>query len=80
MKPKMSHPFLVGGSDVLIHIAAKLFRSTAVGTKEELAFVGEEDRRIASNQFTFSQMISAEASVLWIISGRILVKSGFVGR
>ena len=80
MKPKMSHPFLVGGSDVLIHIAAKLFRSTGVGTKEELAFVGEEDRRIASNQFTFSQMISAEASVLWIISGRILVKSGFVGR
>jgi len=80
MKPKMSYPFLVGASDVLIHIAAKLFRSTGVGTKEELAFVGEEDRRIASNQFTFSQMIRAEASILWIISGRILVKSGFVGR
>ena len=80
MKPKMSYPFLIGASDVLIHIAAKLFRSTGVGTKVELAFVGEEDRRIASNHFTFSQVISAEASVLWEIAGRILVKSGFVGR
>ena len=80
MKPKTSYPLLVGASEVFIHIAAKLFRSTGVGTKEELAFVGEEDRRIASNQFTLSQMVRAEASVLWIISGRILVKSGFVGR
>jgi hypothetical protein len=80
MKPKMSYPLLVGTSDVFIHIAAKLFRSTGVGTKVELAFVGEEDRRIASNHFTFSQVINAEASELWIISGRILVKSGFVGR
>ena len=80
MKPKMIYPLVVGASDVLIHIAAKLFRSTGFGTKEELAFVGEEHRRIARNQFTFSQMIRAEASVLWKISGRILVKSGFVGR
>ena len=69
MKPKMSYPFLLGASEVLIHIAAKLFHSTGVGTKVELAFVGEEDRRIASNHFTFSQMINAEASELWIISG-----------
>ena len=80
MKPETSYPLLVRASDVFIPNAAKLSRSTGVGTKEELAFVGEEDRRIASNQFTFSQMVSAEASVLWIISGRILVKSGFVGR
>ena len=80
MKPKMSYPLLVGALDIFMYIAAKLFRSTGVGTKVELAFVDEEDRRIASKQFTFSQMISAEACVLWIISGRILVKSGFVGR
>ena len=80
MKPKMSHPFLVGASDVLIHIAAKLSRSIGVGTKVELASVDEEDLRIASNKFTFSQMVSAEASVLRIISGRILIKSGFVCR
>ena len=66
MKPKMSYPLLVGPSDVVIHIAAKLFRSTGVGTKVELAFVDKEDHRIASSQFTFSQMISAEASILWI--------------
>ena len=64
MKPEMSYPLLVRASDIFIHIAAKLSRSTGVGTKEELAFVGEEDRRIASNQFTFSQMIRAEAAVL----------------
>jgi len=80
MKPKMSYPLLVGASDVLIHIVAKLSRSIGVGTKEELAFVDEKDRRIASNQFTFSQIVNAEASVLWVISGRILVKSRFVGR
>jgi hypothetical protein len=79
MKPKMSYPLLVGVSEVLIHIAAKLFRSTGVGIREELAFVGEENRRITSNQFTFSQMIRAEASVLWTISGRILVESRFGG-
>ena len=80
MKPKMSYPLVVGPSDVVIHIAAKLFRSTGVGTKVELTFVDEEDPRIASNQFTFSQMIRAEASVLWIIFGRNLLKSDFVGR
>ena len=68
MKPKMSYPLLFGASDVLIDIAAKLFRSTGVGTKVELAFVGEEDCRIASNHFTFSQVFSAEASVLWEIA------------
>jgi hypothetical protein len=49
-------------------------------TNIELAFVDNEVRRIAVPHFTFAQVVSAEASILRNIFGRILVKSGFVGR
>jgi hypothetical protein len=79
MKPKMSYPLLVGPSDVVIHIAAKLFRSTGVGTKVELAFVDEEDRRIANNQFIpfVSTFIPAFGRDLAVSSGRTTTPLAF---
>jgi hypothetical protein len=66
--------------DVLVHIAAKLFRFIGGGTNIELAFVDEEDRWIDIPQFAFSHVVCAIGSVLRNISGRILVKRSFVGR
>jgi hypothetical protein len=71
MPPKMSHPLLVGVSDIFVYIAAKLFRCIGVGTNIELGFVGEEGRRVDIPQFTFSYVVSAEASVLRNTSRRI---------
>ena len=82
MPPKMSYPVLVGISDIFVDVAAKLLHSIGVGTNIELAFVDGESRRIAIGQctFSFTQVTSAEVTVLWRIFRRILVKSGFVGR
>ena len=72
-------PVLVGASDAFVHIAAKLFPISGGVTNIKLAFVDEEDRRIAIPQFIFFHVVGAEGSVLRNISGRILVKRGFVG-
>ena len=79
MPPKMIHPVRVGALDIFVHIAAKLFDCIGGGTNIELAFVDKEDGRIDIPQFAFSHVVSTEASVLRNISGRILVKPGFVG-
>ena len=80
MPPKMiCEPALVGLSDIFVDIAAKLLQCLGVGTNIELAFVNGEDGRIAIYQFAFTHVPSTEASVLRNISGRILVKGGFVG-
>jgi hypothetical protein len=77
--PEMSHPVLVGVSDIFVYIAAKLFRFIGGGANIKLTFVNEEDGRIDIPQFAFAHVVSAEASVLRNISRRILVKHGFVG-
>ena len=79
MEPKMNHRVLVRSSDIFVYIAAKLFHSVSGGTNVEPAFIDEEDRGIAIPQFAFTQVVSAEGSVLRSISGRILVKRGLVG-
>jgi hypothetical protein len=77
--PARRKPVLVGFSYIFVDIAAKFFRTIGGGTNIELAFIDEKDRWIAVLQFAFAQVISAEASILRNISGRILAKRDFVG-
>jgi hypothetical protein len=77
--PATRKPVVVGFSDIFVDIAAKLFHTIGVGTNIELAFINEKDRWIAIIHFAFAHVISAEASILRNISGRILAKRDFVG-
>ena len=76
--PAKRNPVRVGFSYIFVDIAAKFFRTTGVGTNIELAFIDAKGRWIAVLHFAFAQVISAEASILRNISGRILAKRDFV--
>ena len=69
----------VGFSNIFVDTATKFIRTIGVGTNIELAFIDEKGRWIAVLQFAFAHVISAEASILRNISGRILAKRDFVG-
>ena len=77
--PAKRNPVIVGFPYVFVDITAKFFRTIGGGTNIELAFIDEKGRWIAVLQFAFAQVISAEASILRNISGRILAKRDFVG-
>ena len=77
--PARRKPGLVGFSYIFVDIAAKFFRTIGGGTNIEPAFMNKKGRWIAVLQFASAQVISAEASILRNISGRILAKRDFVG-
>ena len=77
--PAKRNPVIVGFSYIFVDITAKFFRTIGGGTNIELAFIDEKGRWIAVLQFAFAHVISAEASILRNISGRILAKRDFVG-
>jgi hypothetical protein len=70
---------LVGFSNIFVDTATKFIRTIGVGTNIELAFIDEKGRGIAVLQFALAHVISAEASILRNISGRILAKRDLVG-
>jgi len=77
--PAERNPVVVGFSYIFVDIAAKFFRTIGGGTNIKRAFIDEKGRRNAVLQFAFAQVISAEASIMRNISGRILAKRDFVG-
>jgi hypothetical protein len=56
----------------------KFFRSIDAGTNIELAFIDKKGRWITVLQFTIAHVISAEASILWNIFGRVLAERDFI--
>jgi hypothetical protein len=79
LSPARWNPVVVGFSYVLVDITAKFVRTTGIGTNVKLAFIDQKGRWIAVLQFAFGKVISAKASILGNIFGRILVKRDFVG-
>jgi hypothetical protein len=77
--PATRKPVVVGFSYIFVDIAAKFFHTIGGGTNIELAFIDQKVRWIAIRHLAFAQVISAEASILRKISGRILAKRDFVG-
>jgi hypothetical protein len=76
--PASRKPVIVGFSDIFVDITAKFFRTIGGSTNIELAFIDQKIRWIAVLQFASAHVISAEASILRNISGRILGKRDFV--
>jgi hypothetical protein len=77
--PARRKPVIVGFSYIFVDMTAKFFPTIGVTTNIELAFIDHKGRWIAVVEFAFAQVISAEASILRNISGRILPKRNFVG-
>jgi hypothetical protein len=77
--PASWNPVVVGFSYIFLDITVKFFRAIGIGTNIELAFIDKKGRRIAVLELAFGQVISAEATILWDIFGRILAKRDFVG-
>src|SRR5580698_5438671 len=66
--PAKRNPVLVGFSFIFLNILLKFCCSIGGGANIELAFVDEKVRWIALRQNAFTQVISAEASILRNIS------------
>jgi hypothetical protein len=77
--PASRNPVIVSSSYIFVDITAKIFRTVGGGTNIELAFIDDKGRWIDVIPFAFAYVISAEASILWNISGRIFGKRDFVG-
>ena len=78
LSPARWNPVVVGFSYVLVDITAKFLRTISSGTSVELAFIDQKGRWIAVLQFAFGKVISAKASILWNIFGRVLAERDFI--
>ncbi|MGA8655822.1 MAG: hypothetical protein WB586_06700 [Chthoniobacterales bacterium] len=72
----MSHPVLVGVSNVFVDIAAKLLGCISSRTNIELASVDEEGSRIAIPQCALSQVVGAVQMAARILGAGLVISSG----